>query len=181
MEKTTSFITLMILILFVFIFGCSSGTDSYGNTVAIFEGGYRYNAEKLHVVQLNGDCRQMGRQYGYLLKSQIQSYYQKAINEHPPWGGNWSRENAEDFAMGNYANYPDRGKERLNGMAETSGLSMDQLVLIDQYTELFVVSEVFGCSSMAVWGDYTADGSVVQARNEDMPEVSRSSMTALSL
>ncbi|MCF8128769.1 MAG: C45 family peptidase [Deltaproteobacteria bacterium] len=170
MKKTTSFITLTMLILSISIFGCSSGTDSNGNTVTIFEGGYLYNAGKLHVVQLNGDYQQMGRQYGYLLKSQIQSYYQKAINDHPPWGGNWSRENAEEFAMGNYANYPDRGKEILNGMAETSGLPIDQLVLIDQYTELFVVSEVFGCSSMAAWGDYTADGSVVQAKNEDMPE-----------
>lgn len=162
--------TFMMLILFVSILGCSSGTDSNGNVVTIFEGGYLYNAEKIHVVQLNGDYKQMGRQYGHLLKYQIQSYYQKAINEHSPWGGNWSREDAEEFAMENYANYPDRAKKIFNGMAETSGLSIDQLVLIDQYTELFVVSALFGCSSMAAWGDYTADGSVVQAKNEDMPE-----------
>jgi len=169
MKKTISFMTLMMLILFVSILGCSSGTDSNGNVVMVFEGGYLYNAEKIHVAQLNGEYKQMGRQYGYLLKSQIQSYYQKAINEHSPWGGNWSREDAEEFARGNYEKYPDRAKEIFDGMAETSGLSIDQLILIDQYTELFVVSAIFGCSSMAAWGDYTVDGSVVQAKNEDMP------------
>lgn len=170
MDKPISLMTLMMLILFVSILGCSSGTDSNGNVVTIFEGGYLYKAEKIPVVQLNGDYKQMGRQYGHLLKCQIQSYYQKAINEHPPWGGSWSREDAEEFARGNYETYPDRAKEIFDGMTETSSLSVDQLVLIDQYTELFVLSEVFGCSSMAAWGDYTVDGAVVQAKNEDMPE-----------
>jgi len=78
----------------------------------------------------------MGRQYGFLLKFQIESYYQKAMNEHPPWGGNWSRADVEEFARRNYKNYPERAKEIFNGMAETSGLSIDQLILIDQYTEL---------------------------------------------
>lgn len=162
--------TVILLMLFVSILGCSSGTGSNENVISTFEGGYLHNAEKIHVVQLNGDYKQMGRQYGYLLRPQIESYYQKTINEHPPWRGKWSREDAEAFARGNYENYPERAKEIFNGMADTSGLSIDQLILIDQYTELFVVSAIFGCSSMAAWGDYTVDGSVVQAKNEDMPE-----------
>jgi len=170
MHKIISLMTGIMLFLFVFTFGCSSGTDSNREAILEFEGGFLYKAEKLHVAQLNGDYKEMGRQYGYLLKSQIGSYYQKAINEHSPWGGKWSRQDAEEFARGNYENYPERAKEIFNGMAETSGLSIDQLILIDQYTELFVVSNIFGCSGMAAWGGYTLDGSVVLGKNEDMPE-----------
>jgi acyl-CoA:6-aminopenicillanic acid acyl transferase len=170
MNKTIAFMTVILLLPCVAIVGCDSETDSNLITISAFEGGTLYNAEKIPVVQLNGDYKQMGRQYGYLLKSQIESYYQKAINEYSPWGGNWSREDAEEFATGNYERYPERAKEIFNGMAETSGLSIDQLILIDQYTELFVVSALFGCSGMAAWGDYTRDGAVVLGKNEDMPE-----------
>ena len=170
MNRTISLITAILLFLFVITFGCSGGTDSTQKAVLSFEGGFLYKAEKIHVAQLNGDYKEMGRQYGYLLKSQIENYYQTAINDHPPWGGNWSREDAEGFARGNYKNYPDRAKEIFNGMSETSGLSIDQLILIDQYTELFVVSQLFGCSGLAAWGGYTLDGSVVLGKNEDMPE-----------
>jgi len=170
MNRTISLITAILLCLLVITLGCSSGTDSTQKAVLTFEGGFLYKAEKIHVAQLNGDYKEMGRQYGYLLKSQIESYYQTAINEHPPWGGNWSREKAEEFARGNYKNYPERAKEIFNGMTETSGLSIDQLILIDQYTELFVMSALFGCSGVAAWGEYTLDGSVVLGKNEDMPE-----------
>jgi hypothetical protein len=74
------------------------------------------------------------------------------------------------FVWAIYENYPDKAKQIFEGMAETSGLSVEQLMLIDQYTELFVASALFGCSSMAVWGEYTVDGLVVHAKNEDMPE-----------
>ena len=170
MNRTISLITAILLCLLVITLGCSSGTDSTQKAVLAFEGGFLYKAEKIHVAQLNGDYKEMGRQYGYLLKSQIESYYETAINDHPPWGGNWSREDAEGFARGNYENYPERAKEIFNGMTETSGLSIDQLILIDQYTELFVMSALFGCSGMAAWGEYTLDGSVVLGKNEDMPE-----------
>ncbi len=93
-----------LLFSFLITLGCSSGTDSTQKALLAFEGGFLYKAEKIHVAQLNGDYKEMGRQYGYLLKSQIESYYETAINDHPPWGGNWSREKAEEFARGNYKN-----------------------------------------------------------------------------
>ena len=144
-------------------------TSLFQTAILEFEGGALYAAERIHVVQLNGSYGEMGRQYGRLLKDQVNSYYDKAIVEHPPWGGNWSQNEAKAFARRNYDNYPQRAKAIFEGMAETSGLSVDQLMLIDQYTELFVASEVFGCSGLGTWGDYTIDGSVVLGKNEDMP------------
>jgi len=135
--------------------------------VAEFEGGYLYKAGKIHVVQLNGNYREMGRQYGELLKPQINSFYKKAIVEHFPSGPNISREEIEAFARRNYEIYPARIKEVFNGMAETSGLSVDKLMLLDQYVVLSVIPYFAGCSGIAAWGDYTGGGPLIFGKNED--------------
>jgi hypothetical protein len=159
-------VTLFVTAVFVPVRVAAQTTDA----VLSFEGGNLYKADKIYIAQLSGTYYEMGgRQYGYLLKDQINSYYQKAIVEHSPWGGSWSREDAQSFAERYYSYYPARIKEVFNGMTETSGLPVDDLILIDQYTELFVLSAGFGCSSMAAWGDYTTDGKVVMGKNEDMP------------
>lgn len=74
-----------------------------------------------------------------------------------------------------WSGYPQRQKEIFRGMSQTSGLSVDQLVLLDQnvvITHILMASSgmpqvLDACSFIAAWADYTKDGKVICGRNLD--------------
>jgi len=171
MRRAMAIVCAMLIVALLPIVGCGNGTSEPAvpnlKNVSEFEGGRLYEAGKIHVAQLNGDYREMGRQYGELLKTQINSFYKKAIVENFPSGPNISKEETVAFAKGNYEKYPSRIKEIFNGMAETSGLGTDELMLLDQYVVLSVLPTLAGCSVISAWGDYTGGGGLVFAKNED--------------
>ena len=51
--------------------------------VSTIEGGSLYRAAKFNVAVLNGTYREMGRQYGGLLRAQIKGMYQALANAEP--------------------------------------------------------------------------------------------------
>ena len=129
--------------------------------------GKLYQAGKIPIAQLNGSFKEMGRQYGSLLKPQINSFYQKAIVENFPSGPKMTRQQILDYAKTNYDKYPSRIKELFNGMAETSGLDTDKLMLLDQYPLLTEIVKTGGCTTISAWGSYTGGNPLVFAKNED--------------
>ena len=171
MRKIMAIVCVLLIVALLPIIGCGKGTSEPSvpnlKKVSEFEGGRLYEAGKLHVAQLNGNYMEMGRQYGELLKPQINSFHKKAIVENFPSGPNISKEEIVAFAKGNYEIYPARIKEIFNGMAETSGLGTDELMLLDQYVVLAVLPAFAGCSVISAWGDYTGGGDLVFAKNED--------------
>ena len=132
--------------------------------VSSFEKGKSFTCGKLDVLVLNGSYREMGRQYGKLLQQPLGQFYQEAIVEHFMYHRNLSLEVM--LAMGHdlFKLYPKRLKEILVGMAETSGLDLDQHLVLNAL-ELFGPLE--GCSCIAVWGDYTSREPLVFGRNYD--------------
>ena len=138
--------------------------------ISEFEGGILYKAEKINVVSLNGNYHEMGRQYGHLLKTQINSFYQTAITENTADGLKPPLEESKTLAENNYEVYPARMKAIFEGMAETSGLSVDELILLDQNVALSILPYLKACSQIMVWGDYTGGGPLVFGKNEDFFE-----------
>lgn len=49
--------------------------DSKAAKIAEFEGGQLYKQNAIHIVVLNGTFHEMGRQYGHLLKEQINWHF----------------------------------------------------------------------------------------------------------
>lgn len=132
-----------------------------------FEGGSKYCNGIFPVVDLNGSWRGMGRQYGALLSGEIKDIYEnlflaRMIEEQ----GN-SKETAKEIADRVYSNYPFRLKEFIKGVAETSGLSFDEVLFVNAVQHIaFSNRQPSSCTGIAVWGDY-AESELVYGRNYD--------------
>ena len=135
--------------------------------VSVFENGQRYKAGPYDVVVLSGSYREMGRQYGYLMKDELQSVY-KIITDRTAQQG-VTIEKVREQARQATALQPKRLKEINAGIAETSGLTEDDVDVL-YYGAVFYLYGPSSCSFLATWGNYTTDGSVVVSRNWDLPD-----------
>ena len=151
--------------------GWTAGTDAGSKQVAAFGNGTRYEAGSYHIVVLSGTYREMGRQYGALMKDELQEEY-AMLRSHFTANGYTEAEIGE-FATTATALQAKRMKEIRAGIAETSGLSVEEVDILYEGPIVYLVTygAKAGCSFMAVWGNYTPDGSVVLSRNYDLPDV----------
>lgn len=136
------------------------------------EEGKRYSVGGVNVLELCGDYREMGRQYGRLFKDRINKFYEAAIDEyfirqsHMPY----LRLLAVSRLL--FRRYPSRIREIFSGISETSRVSLNRIVMLDQVNvfEFMRNQNVGRCSNIAVWGEYTEDGALIFGRNFDQPE-----------
>jgi hypothetical protein len=138
--------------------------------VSQFEGGKLYSAGKFKVVELTGSYRQMGRQYGALLKDDLEAMH-RTIEKVFVEKRKMSPGLLTTIAQGIFDRYPQRYKEILHGMADTSGLGRDKVILVNA-VEWFPKLDrlAFGrCSGMAAWGPYTKGPLVFGRNNDDDP------------
>jgi len=136
--------------------------------VAEFEGGRLYKAGGLCTVVLRGNYRQMGRQYGSLLRKEMAELYDAVVKRAFLQEHHLDRGQLVTMANAVFDLYPQRYKELLLGMAETSGLSQEQQLILNA-SELIPKfnSFTYNCSAIAAWGEYTARGPLVIGRNND--------------
>jgi len=164
----------LLLLLLVFIWSCSGGNGNSSDLTLVsqWEGGKLYKAGQVSVLQLHGTHYQMGQQYGMLLKNDLTKLYDLAIARFLSLGFTYNR--LEQIADSIYAVYPQTYKEIIVGMAETSGLGIEKQIVLNAI-EWFPKIDTFvpHCSGIAVWGDYTVDGSLVFGRNNDDSELYR--------
>jgi len=88
--------------------------------VASFEGGHRLQAGDYPVIVLSGSYRQMGRQYGSLMKAELSEEYTFILSSLRERG--YSQEDLRSMGREAAVLYPERQQEVFSGMAETSGL-----------------------------------------------------------
>lgn len=136
-----------------------------------FGGGKLYRIGEVRVLELTGSYRQMGRQYGDLAKDDLQAM-NTTIGEvflnNPDEKRRLTGDQLNTIARAVFDRFPQRYKEILYGMAETSGLSLDQILLVNALEWFPKIDKLsFGkCTGIAVWGPYT-NGPVVFGRNDD--------------
>ena len=132
-----------------------------------FENGTKSYNGITPVVDLNGSWYEMGRQYGALLKGELQDVYENMLCRELFEKSAFNADRAKAVAQKLYANYPYRLKQFFAGMQETAELSLDKLQLINAIEFLLSRANLQpGCSGIAVWGDYAAD-CLVYGRNYD--------------
>ena len=131
-----------------------------------FEKGTKIKKGKLNVIDLNGTWREMGRQYGALMAGELRHIYEKAIVGHIEASASDPQSIAQ-LSEKFFTNYPFKFKEALRGIAETSGLTLEQVKKVNalEVTAAFTIMPQ-QCSGIAVWGDYS-DGPLVYGRNYD--------------
>ncbi len=141
-----------------------------------FEGGTLYKTKngKFNVLDLHGSYREMGRQYGYLLRDDLNSMYLETAEDLRQRG--MSDEEQVEAAEEFYRKYPERFKEVILGMSETSGLTLGEQIRLN--AAIFSLFGVYfsqatpgepgaGCSGTAFWGPYSKDGKLYFGRNWD--------------
>lgn len=174
MEKKLVVLAFFLLILAPsFMLGCGeAGTGEAApaglEKVSEFEGGSLYRSGKLYIAQLNGDFREMGRQYGGLMGPQIKQFYEDAVEGYFTRNSRLPRETIEEGFAKSFLVYPARFQQMLEGMEETSGMELRQLIMNDNAVYLPLLVDISGmCSSVAAWGEYTGGGPLVCARSFD--------------
>jgi hypothetical protein len=138
--------------------------------VASFEGGQRFSAGDYPVIVISGSYRQMGRQYGGLMKSELNEEYAFLLTTLTKRG--YTQEQVRAIGRDTTAFIPQRLKEVFSGMSETSGLTPDDIAVLYYGGALFLSAAPVpvSCSYLAAWGNYTTDGSVVVSRNWDLDD-----------
>lgn len=149
--------------------GASGVPEENGlQAVESFEQGSLYSAGPVRLVRLQGGYRQMGRQYGRLLRNELAELYRVAIEEE--YIGRQGKDPAQmrTAAERYFSRYPKRYREVVEGMAETSGLGLEKHVLLNAVEWLnWLVRPGGHCSGLAVWGEYTGSGPLLFGRNND--------------
>jgi hypothetical protein len=140
-----------------------------------FEGGVKYRTanDKFTVLDLHGSFREMGRQYGYLMREEMREAYNRTMNETAAMG--MGKAQVDEASSMLYDSMSEKYVELMGGMSETSGLTLEQqkelnggvISLINAYI-MKSENATAGCSGVAFWGNYSKDGKLYFGRNWDM-------------
>ena len=184
----------LLLVAFLTLSGFGEGTSTAtGLTKASsFKGGTLYRAGKLRVVVLRGDYKEMGRQYGGLLGSQMKGMaataeqaLAKLLSE---MDSKLTLKDLQDVASAQCRLYPKRLRDVLTGASETSGLSLKKIAFIEQVLLVTKLADgeapsaggadgtgagggswLKSCASLTAWGPYAAGGTTTMGRGFDFP------------
>jgi len=132
-----------------------------GNPDRVFEQGTKAGMNGLSVVSLHGSWYEMGRQYGALMKDELNEVhlFVKSIIDYS-YG---NAEKAESIISLQTSQTPYRISEFYRGASETSGLTVQQLQAVNAVERIGGLPK---CSAAFCWGEYAA-GPLVIGRNYD--------------
>jgi len=160
---------LLASLLIAFIIGHGINPEKDVRPQREFEGGKLYKAGNISVLQLSGSYKEMGRQYGGLLKDEIREFYTFAIDEHFTRDKGIDYDTLRVFSGMACDKYPEKFRALMAGISETSGLPPEKEAILEQ---LLVIQEIEidegpSCSAIAAWGNYTGGRPLVLGRNFD--------------
>jgi hypothetical protein len=177
-KKRVGFSLVLLLLLVMYAGGCSDSSSSGKNNppglqrVGVFENGalYRTTGEgggaAFHVLVLKGSWREMGRQYGYLLRNEMNEFYEIVVTDYLLGTKGLTYEDVREAGDFFYDQQFPYVHDLIAGMAETSGYSLENAIIISSLVHLADLS--IGCASLSAWGEYTGGGPLVVGRNWDI-------------
>lgn len=154
------FLTAAALLIFT---ACSNDSAAPSSSFSTGTGtGYLRRSDTLWILNLEGSYTDMGRQYGALLKDELQTLYAQ-VNSAVGFG-----QPTTQFILSLLkANRDPREIQILDGMARETGLSPDQHEFLN--ASLFFIYANLGCSACSATGSQTESGFTIAGRNFDNP------------
>lgn len=154
-------------LLMIFLIGTAAASTAEETALTVedadqaFEQGIRAERNGITVVSLSGTWREMGRQYGVLMKDKLEEVHTfvETIIEYSI--GN--AEKAESIVQTQMLQTPYRISEFFEGAAETSGLTVEELQAVNAVERIGGLPK---CSGVFCWGEY-ASGPLVIGRHYD--------------
>ena len=136
--------------------------------------GKLYQTGNFRVAVVKGAYYDMGKQYGELLADDINTVATLTLLALTQMVGTEQAERARELVRSQIDQYPKRFRDLLDGMAEGSGLTIEEIALAEHVVSILIAVEqgVF-CSSITAWGEYTTEGQLVMGRNFDYPPMYR--------
>jgi hypothetical protein len=168
-------VILMLSLVFTsFLAGCSPNENkSLLTETKEFEDGTAFKTDNgaYWVLTLNGTWREMGRQYGGLVQDELREFYTDISNDIKTRGMDYNEQLKNAKILASAFSLP--LNELLEGIAETSGLSLDEVLILNAGISSLSGLALGGeppsaCSALAAWDKYTANGNLVLGRNWDI-------------
>ena len=132
---------------------------------------YSTSDDTYTVLVLRGSWKEMGKQYGILAADSLRSFYEEITLDVATRGMGSGRQLRRAREV--FDSYGPELRDLLKGIAQTSGLSLSQVKVLN--AGMILLTEVVigqdpadACSGIAVWGDYTPNGELVFGRNWDI-------------
>lgn len=165
---------ILVLLAGSLIFTCAVGAQTATapelKHVRSYDGAGLYKANKFNVLVLKGSYAQMGKQYGRLMKDELNKMYDLAIKRDFVETQKLSYDVLREASLKFYDAYPARFKAIVDGMAEGSGIDKEKLIMLGQVVTLVGYTKTgVHCSGIAAWGPYTSGGPLVFGRDFDYP------------
>jgi hypothetical protein len=169
MKKTylKVFISLFCVILFIMPITAIENTrvkEEYISNVDLLDGSWIKEINGVNVIHLNGSNYNMGYQHGYLLGEQISENLRCYLSYYERYGWSYNQIIEVWNIMDDYV--PQNYIEEMHGMANGSGLSFDDIVIINMFPDLYNIFNK-SCFAGAIWGNATIDGSLYHIRSFD--------------
>lgn len=172
-KKQFFFLWSMVFYLALFVLTSCGGGGSSGSDSRSFQQGRAERTEtgKYWIVDVSGSWLDMGRQYGGLMGPELRQFHDQVVTDLEARG--ISRDEMIEVATDAYSNYSGQLQDVIQGISQTSGLSMDQSMILNAGMMLLAVASLgdeppSACSGIAVWDAYTRDGNLIFGRNWDI-------------
>ena len=155
-RRTLSAVLAVMIALAILVSCASTGKNNADTSKAT-----KFKVGPVSVVDLHGTWYEMGRQFGDLMKDELHDIYDFLQTIIAANQGNSDK--TDSSVEQQKSQTPYRICEFMKGAAETSGLTYDQIHMINAVERIGGLPH---CSVAMAWGDYT-DGSLVIGRNYD--------------
>jgi hypothetical protein len=138
--------------------------EKYILKTGLLDGGWVEEIDGVKILHLNGSNYNMGYQHGYLIGEQISQNLRCYLSYYERYG--WSYNQIIEVWNIMDGNIPQNYIEEMQGMADGSGLSFNDIVAINLFPDIYNIFNK-SCFAGAIWGDATSDGSLYHIRSFD--------------
>ena len=132
--------------------------------------GILYTKGTFLIPVLKGTYKEMGAQYGELMKDEMQKVYDIVIQPQIDAGG-INTKVAKKWTNRALSNFSTRNKDFYEGLQQSTGWPMENIGILDQVTEFGIFQSKMhsfaGCTSILAWDKASKDGDVYIGRNMD--------------
>jgi hypothetical protein len=119
---------------------------------------------------LKGTYKEMGAQYGELMKDEMQKVYDIVIQPQIDAGG-ITDEIAKKWTHRALSTFSTRNKDFYEGLQQSTGWPIEKIGMLDQVTEFGIfqskIHSFAGCTSIMAWDTASKDGNLYIGRNMD--------------
>ena len=132
--------------------------------------GALYAAGGFIIPVLKGTYKEMGAQYGELMKDEMQKVYDIVIQPQVN-SGSITDEVAKKWTDRALSTFSTRNKDFYKGMQQSTGWPMEKIGILDQVTEFGIFQSKMhsfaGCTSIMAWDTASKDSNLYIGRNMD--------------